>query len=175
MKGDRQRCLAAGMDGYIAKPIRAEELYSAVEAAAEANGSAKAAAEPGEEETLDRDTVLKRAGGNVQTLRVLLDLFSVEGPRLMGRIQQAIADKALAELDRAAHTLKGSVQIFGAGRCAAVAMQIETLAHDGDLAGAEAAWPLLAREMDRLMRQLAALGGPSAGPPPKGPEGQGRR
>ncbi len=175
MKGDRQRCLAAGMDGYIAKPIRAEELYSAVEVAAGAHGLAKAAAEASEEETLDRDTVLKRAGGSDKTLDVLLDLFSVEGPRLMERIRQAIADKALAELDRAAHTLRGSVQIFGAKRCAAAAMRIETLAHEGDLAGAEAAWPVLAKEMDRLMRQLAALGRPSADSPPKDSDRQGRR
>jgi PAS domain S-box-containing protein len=157
MKGDRERCLAAGMDGYIAKPIRAKDLYAAVEAiVAGARGSpSQDRGRTQDQETIDWGQVLEQTGGSVETLRELVALFAVECPKLMRRMQDAITNNAPSELQQAAHTLKGSLQIFGVKRPATAAFRLETLGRDRNLAGAEEAWSALVREIDGLMPMLA--------------------
>jgi HPt (histidine-containing phosphotransfer) domain-containing protein len=158
MKGDRQRCLAAGMDAYIAKPIRARELYEVVEGmAADARRSqVQGPGTPGEE-AIDRDRLLEYAGGSAETLRELVQLFAVECPKLMNRIRDAITRNDASELQRAAHTLKGSIQVFGAARPAEAALRLETIGRSGDPAGAEEAWSALTEEIERLTRMLSDL------------------
>jgi len=90
-------------------------------------------------------------------LNEVVDLFAVECPKLMQKIHDAIRDEAPSTLQRAAHTLKGSVQIFGAKHPAAAALRLENMGRDRDLAGAEEAWTALVREIDRLMPMLADL------------------
>ncbi len=158
MKGDRERCLAAGMDGYIAKPIRAKELYATVEGmVAEAHGLSPQGPEIADGESLDRDHVLESTGGSAETLNELVELFAVECPKLMQRIRDAIAGHSPSELQRAAHTLKSSIQIFGAQRPAEAALRLETMGEKGDLADAQQAWSALAGEIERLMSMLSDL------------------
>jgi CheY-like chemotaxis protein len=159
MKGDRERCLAAGMDGYIAKPIRAKDLYAVVEGiVAGARGSpAQDRGTAQNQETIDRASVLEQTGGSVETLRELVELFAKECPKLMSKMRDAITNNASSELQQAAHTLKGSIQIFGAKRPAAAALRLETMGRDRNLAGAEEAWAALIREIDWLMPILADL------------------
>jgi len=158
MKGDRERCLAAGMDGYIAKPIRARELYEIVEGmVAEARGRQPQGPEDTQRETIDRDRMLEYAGGSAETLNELVELFGVECPKLMKAIRDAITRAAPSELQRAAHTLKGSIQVFGATRPAEAALRIEILGRKGDLSGAEEAWSALVKEIGRLMPMLSEL------------------
>jgi len=158
MKGDRERCLAAGMDGYIAKPIRAKELYAVVEGmAADAVGPQPQGPEITRAETIDRDQVLEYTGGNAETLNALVALFAQECPKLMGKMREAITQGAAAELQQAAHTLKGSIQVFGVKRPAEAALRLETMGRNGNLAGAEQAWSALQRETEWLMRTLSDL------------------
>jgi len=156
MKGDREQCLAAGMDGYIAKPIRAKELYAVVEGTAarirDAHWRPPASAE---EEVIDRDRLLEYAGGSVETLDELVGLFAVECPKLMAKVRDAITRQSPSELQRAAHTLRGSIQVFGVKRPAEAALRLETMSRTGDWAGAEEAWTQLGKEIEWLMSMLS--------------------
>ena len=75
----------------------------------------------------------------------------------MKRIRHAITDEAPSDLQRAAHTLKGSIQFFGAKRPAEAALRLETKGREEDLSGAEEAWFLLVKEIEQLMPRLTDL------------------
>jgi len=143
MSGDRERCLDAGMDGYLAKPIRADELYAAVEGPAGA--------------PMDYDAALKRTGGKPKILGQVAHLFLEEGPRLLGDVRRALTDQNCTELERAAHTLKGSADLFGAQALVDAAWQLETMGREKTLAGADDACTALRRELERLMPALTEL------------------
>lgn len=159
MKGDRERCLRAGMDGYIAKPIRAKDLYETIEmTAARVWGSqTQDNAIADEKEILDRDQILEQTGANAETLKEIVELFAAESAKLMKRIRDAITSKDTSELQRAAHTLRGSILVFGAERPAAAALRLETMGRDENLLDAEEAWQVLVKEIERLMPLLTDL------------------
>ena len=159
MKGDCERCLQAGMDGYIAKPIRAKDLYETIEmTAARVWGSqTQDNAIADEKEILDRDQILEQTGANAETLKEIVELFAAESAKLMKRIRDAITSKDTLELQRAAHTLRGSILVFGAERPAAAALRLETMGRDENLLDAEEAWQVLVKEIERLMPLLTDL------------------
>lgn len=159
MEGDRERCLEAGMDAYIAKPIRAKELYGTVETTvARMRLSLGTPGGPtGENELLDRSQIIKQTGGSEEALKEIVELFAVESKRLMKKMQDAIKNEDPSGLQRAAHTLKGSVRLFGSERVASAALRLEKIGHDKKLAGAQEAWTELDRELERLMPMLNKL------------------
>jgi signal transduction histidine kinase/DNA-binding response OmpR family regulator len=143
MTGDRERCLEAGMDGYLAKPIRADELYAAVEGPSET--------------PMDYETALKRTGGKPLILGQIAQLFLHEGPRLQADIRRAMTDQDCSELERAAHTLKGSADLFGAQGVVDAAWRLETMGRERDLSGADDAFTALKGEFERLMPAISEL------------------
>ena len=149
------------MDSYLPKPIRVKALYAAVEgiAASEPETLTESEATP-IEETIDRGYLLEQAAGSIETLREVVDLFSVEYPKLMKQIIGAIKANDPSELQRAAHTLKGSIQFFGVKRPAVAALRLETLGRERDLVGAEEARLALEKEVERLLPMLADLKNP---------------
>jgi two-component system sensor histidine kinase/response regulator len=159
MKGDRERCLEAGMDGYIAKPIRAKDLYEAIEMMAVKVWGSRPQDNviADEKEVLDRDRILEQTGGNAETLKEIVELFVVESAKLMKRIRNAITSEDASELQRAAHTLKGSIRIFGAERPAAAALRLENIGRDKNLLEAEEAWQVLVKEIELLKLLLSDL------------------
>jgi len=158
MKGDRERCLAAGMDGYIAKPIRAREFYEIVEGmAADARESQPPSPQDADQDVIDRDRLLEYAGGSAEAMKELVDLFAVECPKLMKAVREAIERNASSDLQRAAHTLKGSLLIFGARHPTEAALRLETMGREGNLTGVQQAWSTLGKEVERLMAMLADL------------------
>jgi CheY-like chemotaxis protein len=155
MKGDRERCLAVGMDAYISKPIQAEELLKMVEILAADSGPIDTtnAARP----IMDRHKALARMDGDEALLNDLAKLFLEESPRMLEAIAQAVAEKDAERLQRAAHSLKGSVATFSAQDALAAALKLERLGRSGDLEEAERAYAALANEIERLRSALEAL------------------
>ena len=159
MKGDRDRFLAAGMDGYVAKPVRPHELYAAVEGLHSALGRETASA--GFDGELSRtdvsfewDAALERVGGDEAMLRDLAEMFFAECPKLMQQIREHIASADGPELRRAAHTLKGSAHVFGAAAAADAAHRLEEIGREEAFADAEEALALLEDEVARLLPAL---------------------
>jgi PAS domain S-box-containing protein len=158
MKGDRERCLAAGMDGYVAKPLRAAELFEAVEGAVPAAAAEPAGpAAPRAGTVFDEAAALRRLGGDAELLKELLGVFLAEAPQLMAQMHGALAEGDAARLRRAAHTLKGSVGNFGPSAVFDAAQRLEILAQNDSLAGAGELFEDLAADLERLRPILAAV------------------
>jgi len=159
MKGDRERCLEAGMDGYVSKPIRANELVAAIEAVRAASVRAETktfGAGPGHD-VLDRAAALQQVEGDMELLSDLVRVFLGEWPRRAGDLRRALEDVDAGALARAAHSLKGSVGNFAARRAWEAADRLERMAQRGDLKSAAGACAALEAEIERLNPALAGL------------------
>jgi two-component system sensor histidine kinase/response regulator len=159
MRGDRERCLAAGMDGYLVKPIQADELIAALESFVgppAPNEAAGAAAEPVDIGPA-RTAMLDHLGGDLGLATELAHIFLEDRAAMMARIEAAIEARDAGGLRVAAHTLKGAVGNFGAAAVAAAALRLEKMGASGSLDEAAAARDVLKREMaglDGLLRSI---------------------
>jgi HPt (histidine-containing phosphotransfer) domain-containing protein len=155
MKGDRERCLAAGMDGYIAKPINPSELAKAIQSTVPVG--AKIAAVPADPVLKGPSDIelLARFDGDSALLKELAGIFLQECPRVLDEIRAALGTADLRALERAAHTLKGSVGNFAMPGPWETAQRLELLAKSGQLSGAQEIFHVLEQQIVRLNQILA--------------------
>jgi PAS domain S-box-containing protein len=150
MEGDRDRCAAAGMDDYLAKPIRPDTLRAAVAAKVRRAPAQSLEAEVG----VDAAEITARIGGDADLLADISRLFVTHAPEMLQALHTAAAAGNGAALASAAHALKGSIGNFTQGRPFEVARALEKTAEAGDLAAARAGIPGLEHEVTKLCRVL---------------------
>ena len=155
MKGDRERCLAAGMDGYIAKPINPSELAKAIQSTVPVG--AKIAAVPADPVLKGPSDVelLAPFDGDSALLKELAGIFLQECPRMLDEIRAALGAADAKALERAAHTLKGSVGNFAMPGPRETAQSLESLAESGDLSGALEIFRVLEQQITQFKQILA--------------------
>jgi CheY-like chemotaxis protein len=157
MKGDRERCLESGMDGYITKPVRFSDLEQTLAGLAPAPATPfKPAAEAA---SWNRAEALNRIGGDEQLLEEVCHIFLEESPKLMRKLQQAVAEGDCEGVARAAHSLKGESGCLGAGRTSQAAQQLEEMGRNKDLSRAGSRLETLKREVASLHLELQDLAG----------------
>jgi signal transduction histidine kinase/CheY-like chemotaxis protein len=160
LKGDRDRCLAAGMDDYVAKPLRPRDLFEVLErlgrtAAHETGAPGGSGEQPA---ALDMAACLERVDGDAELIKELAGIFVDECPQRMAEIRQAITLRDASRLEHAAHTLKGSVGIFAAPEAFEAAQRLEIDGRKQNWDQADEHWAALEKAIGRLEPALLALG-----------------
>jgi signal transduction histidine kinase/HPt (histidine-containing phosphotransfer) domain-containing protein len=177
LKGDQERCLAAGMDGYISKPIRGEELIELVERLAEkATRAGEPHAECGgphaereeynnaEREEYNIDDAVMRCFGEYDLFREMVGCFFCEADPLLARMRTALGDGDAAEMANAAHRLKGTLGYLGAAPAMDATQRVEQIGKSRDLTAAAEAIQRLDGQLAILKRAIA-LHRPATGAP----------
>ena len=166
--GDRDRCIDAGMDDYVTKPVKPDELEAALgrwASVPRGAGNGGAARRDVEEESpagaaidADRLDMLQRIGpADGSLLAGLIDTFITQAPENLANVAAAVSAGDAASLHQAAHRLKGSAANMGVVGVAAICAKLEDLAHTGRLAQAPALVRDLEAECDRAVRHLSGL------------------
>ncbi len=160
MPGDRARCLEAGMDGYLAKPFRPDDLYAAVELGGGAGppapyGPAVEASLPQESNAgvLNRDELVSRTRGDNQLVRELVRIFRATAPQLIEQMRTCLGKDDSDGLFRAAHSLKGAASMMAAVGVQGAAYRVEMIGRQGRLAEAGPAID----ELEVASQQLAPV------------------
>jgi PAS domain S-box-containing protein len=164
MKGDRERCLSAGMDGYLAKPIRSAELDRVIAEVLGRAGAGAGEGEAGADGRLDRAGLLARVEGDAELLDELVRLFAGDVPARLGEVAVALAAGDGPRLRQAAHAVKGAVSNFVTGPgggpvqgAITAALRVEELAAGGDLTAAAGACRALEEAVALLRDELLSL------------------
>jgi two-component system, sensor histidine kinase and response regulator len=161
MKGDREKCLAAGADEYLAKPIRTTELFEAVDRLRNAKTNALSGAIPiahtPAANAFDIDAALKHVEGDRDLLDEIVRIFSDQCPRTISEIQNAIRTADFSLVERAAHSLKGAASNLCATGVTHSAAELEESARSGNLSSVRERFQLLEREVEKLLRKLEAF------------------
>ena len=180
MQGDRERCLAAGMDDYIAKPVKLQDLERALQqwipsGEAEPAGSAREALttdrptgrpsprpeEPTSQPPLDSDVLadLRAMAGedDPEFLPGLLEQFFHDTPALLAEIRKAVERGDAHTLERTAHCLKGSCRNLGANPMAHLCAQLEEYGRAGSPHEAMILLKQLENELERVQHALESL------------------
>ena len=165
MTDDRDQCLAAGMDGYIAKPIQPEELRRTIERLTQAHRHSTAARVPDEDDSsvkmqpssdvIDLELARRQIPGGEQGVSEMAQLLLDQCPAMMMEIQQALTVRDEKRIQRAAHSLKGSADLFGARRVVDVAKRIELAGKRGDVDDVSESLPELREQVSQLRSALA--------------------
>jgi CheY-like chemotaxis protein len=151
MNGDRDLCLAAGMDGYLSKPVNPSMLYTVVEDDAE---PVAPAAEPASRATVDEPSLLQRLGGDEQLFTEVIQSFLDDCPARLGAIRDAVERRDAARVRTAAHALKGAAGNLSAIGLFTAAKNLEQLGADNDVDSFDVAWRHLAAEASQTMSIL---------------------
>ena len=169
LKGDRERCLKAGMNDYITKPIRAKELQQMVDrwkaaetsraemVSLEMTSGKKMSCNTREVQPVDVSRALEQLGDDRELFDEALVAFLDNVPRTLDDLQSAISHTNTEQLQLVAHGLKGAASNLCAEPTRCVAQQLEQMGQQGTLEGADSMLEELQRHLDRLQEFVASL------------------
>ncbi|MGD8366421.1 MAG: response regulator [Desulfobacterales bacterium] len=162
MKGDRERCIEAGMDDYVSKPISSEMLFSSIRALVRKTDDAGStgAASSGDVPPacgIDRDSILRAFDDDPEFLREAVEMFIAEHPVMMAQIRAAIDNGKAKILERTAHALKGMVGNFRCDDAMEAAYTLEKIGREEALDRAVEATESLSEKIEALDRQLRKI------------------
>jgi two-component system sensor histidine kinase/response regulator len=144
MKEDRQRCLQAGMDAYLSKPVNLEELYSIIRGFSFEKNS--------KPEVMDIEAALKLVGGDEDILKEVVTVFLEQDyPGQIKRLRDGVDRNDAQTVKESAHSIKGAVRSFGGTALGRTALQLEEMGRNNDLTGAEA----VLQELEQEAKQFA--------------------
>ena len=158
-EGDRDRCLEAGMDRYVSKPISAAKLFKAIEALVpptpeEASDPADDGQKSG---PLRLDGLLKSFENDHDLFEELVDIFINDYPQMLKTLRTTLKSSDTKTLSRTAHSLKGMLRNFQAEAAADTAYTLERMGRDGTLGDADQIVDSLADQLERIARKLQQL------------------
>lgn len=163
MPGDRERCLDSGMDDYLAKPVSPRQLGDMLNrwlptdtdtAGIRLSNNARDAARSEEPRVFDRAGMLNRVMNDEDAARYVARSFLDDLPKRIAALAESLTQRALADAERQAHTIKGAAATIGGEALRAVALGIEKSAREGDLVAAQHLFRALQEEFDRLRAAL---------------------
>jgi two-component system sensor histidine kinase/response regulator len=159
MKGDRERCIAAGMDGYLSKPIRPQELDEVLDSYVARERVDYPVEEPSGllEASVCAEELLERIDGDRTFLSELLELFRADYPGQIRTAREAVSNGDAAALQLVGHALKGALQNLAAPIASKLAAGLESMGRSGDIALAEPRVKELEKELPRVIETLEAL------------------
>ena len=157
MTGDRDRCIASGMDGYLTKPFNQSLLFEVVE-----EGSNGASARP---VALNRNELMDRLGGDSELFAEVIRLFLEDCPKRLAAIEAAVAERNAEQIRQTAHALKGAAGVISASALFEALQALERIGGEKRVDAAEAAWRLLSSEAANLLETLRRLPIPQPLPP----------
>jgi len=142
MKGDRERCIEAGMDGYISKPINGRELEKAIAGVFHGWDDTRNCksfkiqeqdAAPDSAITWNIAETARRLGGDEKLLHEVVEIFLEEGPKQMTTLRHAIAEGNAECIEKTAHSLRGELGYLGISEVAQKARELEEMGRKHDL------------------------------------------
>ncbi|MFH1550015.1 MAG: response regulator, partial [Planctomycetota bacterium] len=164
MQGDRERCLKAGMDDYLSKPLNRKEMFSVIEKWVKASltdshparekASSKISAS--RNSPIDLDSALERAGGDREFLNELIETFLEHTPEQINLLDGAAQKGGAESVAGSAHSIKGSAGNLSADSIASLAEVIEKMAKSGDISTISPILEKLKDEVKRLMKHFQA-------------------
>ncbi len=157
LKGDREKCLAAGMDDYVAKPVRARELCAVLEKFAET--VAEVGTAPGADLQILNRGKFRESLKDVGLMRELIDIFPEEAGAALEKARHALEAGDAEALHRAAHSLKGMIGVYEGQRAREAALQLDKAARAGDVQSSAGLLAVCEREVEALRKELSDFRG----------------
>ena len=165
MQGDREKCIAAGMDDYLAKPIRPKEVRAIIERWSSQIGSpapvapaappATVAPPVAEEPPVEMDRLMDLGGGDMESLKELVELYLKQTTEQIAQLGTAIRANQPEQVRHVAHSCAGASATLGMARLVPLLLELERQGKAGQLTSAESLCADLAREFGRIQDFLA--------------------
>ena len=162
MKGDREQCLASGMDAYVAKPVRSDELFNAIESIIPDSETTTAVHSPTESNTKTEETPFdvaqfRETCGSIDLMRELISIYQEDVPPLLEKLEYGLQADDPEEVHQAAHSLKGLVGNYAAPPAHEAVTTLDNAARSGDIEAARTAFPNVQAAVSDLGKRLTQL------------------
>ena len=155
MAGDREQCLAAGMDSYVSKPLKASELFAAIDAVLAGTPPVTPVESPeSETQSVNLSALLTGFGGRSDLVTEVIDVFITDAPQMLTRLRNAANAGDLEQVAAAAHGLKGSAGLFAQGEAYERSGALEKRARSGDGNDVIAECDAIEASVSRLLSEL---------------------